>query len=37
MLTLRVENALDREYESIAGFRSPARRFVIGARLLLVY
>jgi vitamin B12 transporter len=32
-LTLRVDNVLDRQYESIAGFRSPGRLVKVGGRL----
>ena len=32
-LAMRLDNALDRRYESIAGFRSPGRVATVGARI----
>ncbi len=37
MLTLRVDNALNRKYATVVGFPATSRRFSIGARLLVAY
>jgi vitamin B12 transporter len=34
-LTLRLENALDEEYEAIANYRAPGRTLLVGARAML--
>jgi vitamin B12 transporter len=36
-LTARIDNALDRGYEAVAGFETPGRRFLLGLRLLMQY
>lgn len=35
VLTLRIENVLDRAYEEVAGFQAPGRRVLVGAKVLL--